>query len=109
MPDDVWDFDADAPDGCKFCGWAASGVLDAPRVTGNSGERRRWHPTQHPERLMERILLSSGGPVLDLFGGTGTTLRVAKRLGLDCDIVELDAGYCAAIAMETDSEITILE
>ncbi len=76
-------------------------VWEIPRVTGNSLERRAWHPTQHPERLMERIMALSNtgaGRFVDLFGGTGTTLRVAKRLGLPAAVVELDALYCEKMA-----------
>src|SRR5690606_29762098 len=36
VPDDVWEF---------------------PRIPGNSKERRAWHPTQHPEDLIRRIIL----------------------------------------------------
>lgn len=69
-------------------------VWDVPRVTGNSAERRSWHPTQHPERLMDRVITSStrvGERFVDLFGGTGTTLRCCRRLnrrGLVCELSE---------------------
>jgi site-specific DNA-methyltransferase (adenine-specific) len=79
VPDDVWDF---------------------PRVTGNSGERRPWHPTQHPEGLMERVVRLCGGPVVDLFAGTGTTLRVCKRLGIPCISAERCAIYCDHLRKE---------
>src|SRR5690606_20088968 len=58
-----------------------------PLCTG--GERLRnehglkLHPTQKPESLLHRVLLSSTAPgdvVLDPFFGTGTTGVVAKRL-----------------------------
>jgi len=42
------------------------------------------HPTQKPEALLERVIISSSNPgdiVLDPFFGTGTTGAVAKRLG----------------------------
>ncbi|MEE2952006.1 MAG: site-specific DNA-methyltransferase [Pseudomonadota bacterium] len=42
------------------------------------------HPTQKPEALLARIILSSSKPgdvILDPFFGTGTTGAVAKRLG----------------------------
>lgn len=50
------------------------------------------HPTQKPERLIERILLASSRPgdlVVDPFIGSGTTAVVAARLGrrfLGCDL-----------------------
>lgn len=80
VPDDVWDF---------------------PRVTGNSAERRTWHPTQHPEGLMERVVRLCGpyglpkpGGILDLFSGTGTVLRIAKRHNYPAIACELDPEYC---------------
>jgi site-specific DNA-methyltransferase (adenine-specific) len=82
VPDDVWDF---------------------PRVVGNAAERRTWHPTQHPEALLERIVLSSGGEslklVTDAFAGTGSLLRVAERLNLAALGFEQSAYYCKMIAM----------
>lgn len=78
-------------------------VFDFPRVTGNSRQRRRWHPTQLNEGLVERCLKMScvpGDKVLDLFSGTGTTLRVCRQLNLDCLSVEYDSLYCQKIADE---------
>lgn len=77
--------------------------FDFPRVTGNSKQRRSWHPTQLHEGLVERcvkLTTPPGGTVLDPFGGTGTTLRVCKRLELPCTLIEMDQGYCAKIAEE---------
>jgi DNA modification methylase len=78
-------------------------VFDYPRVTGNSKQRRDWHPTQLNEGLVERCLKLTtppGGTVLDPFAGTGTTLRVCKRLGFDCTLIEIDKDYCRKIAAE---------
>ena len=78
-------------------------VWDFTRVTGNSAQRRRWHPTQLNEGLVERALKFTtprGGSVLDPFGGTGTTLRVAKALGLSCTLIELSENYCERICAE---------
>lgn len=80
VPDDVWEF---------------------PRVVGNSVERREWIPTQHPEALMKRIYLLSGGTkILELFAGSGTGIRVAKRLGFDLDTVELSGDYIKRLRAE---------
>jgi len=54
------------------------------------------HPTQKPEALLARIMLSSTKPgdvVLDPFFGSGTTGAVAKRLGRDFVGIERDLGY----------------
>jgi modification methylase len=60
---------------------------------------KKIHPTQKPEGLLARVLLSSskaGDVVLDPFFGTGTTGAVAKRLGRHFIGVERDADYAAA-------------
>lgn len=78
-------------------------VFDFPRVTGNSKQRRPWHPTQLHEGLVERCVLLStkpGDTVIDAFSGTGTTLRVCKRLGRNTISIEMDPGYCQKIAEE---------
>jgi modification methylase len=74
-----------------------------PICTG--GERlkdsagRKTHPTQKPEALLARILLSAtnaGDVVLDPFFGSGTTGAAAKRLGRAFIGIERDEGYAAA-------------
>ncbi|MEN6367627.1 MAG: DNA methyltransferase [Thermoguttaceae bacterium] len=78
-------------------------VFDFTRVTGNSKQRRSWHPTQLNEGLVERCIkftTPAGGRVLDPFGGTGTTLRACKRLNLPCTLIELDPFYCSKIVEE---------
>jgi len=82
--------------------------FDFTRVTGNSKQRRKWHPTQLHEGLVERCIKLSCGTedaVIDAFSGTGTTLRVCKRLGISCLAIELDTNYCKNIANENDIEI----
>lgn len=78
-------------------------VFDFPRVTGNSKQRRNWHPTQLHEGLVERCIrltTPQGGTVLDPFAGTGTTLLVCKRLEMPCTLIEIDENYCNKIFEE---------
>jgi DNA modification methylase len=78
-------------------------VFDFPRVTGNSKQRRDYHPTQLHEGLVERAIkltTKEGDRVLDPFGGTGTTLRVCKQIKRRCTLIELDPMYCKKIAQE---------
>ena len=64
---------------------------DIPPVAPQGVERINY-PTQKPEQLIERAILSSsneGDIVLDCFAGSGTTAAVAEKLGrrwiaLDC-------------------------
>jgi modification methylase len=67
------------------------------RLKGDDG--KKVHPTQKPEALLYRVLLSSTNPgdvVLDPFFGTGTTGAVAKRLGRHFVGIERDKDYIAA-------------
>lgn len=78
-------------------------VWSFPRVTGNSKQRRAYHPTQLNEGLVERALLlttKEGDYVCDPFGGTGTTLRVCKRINRHCTLIEIDSMYCDKICEE---------
>lgn len=40
---------------------------------------------------------NEGNIVLDLFGGSGTTLIAAEQLGRKCYMMELDPHYCDVI------------
>lgn len=63
-----------------------SDVWDLPILPPSGNERRRggkW-PTQKPEALLERVILSTsskGNVVLDPYCGSGTTLVVAQKFG----------------------------
>ncbi|WP_424811444.1 site-specific DNA-methyltransferase [Roseococcus sp. YIM B11640] len=74
-----------------------------PLCTGNERLRdeagNKVHPTQKPEALLHRVLLSCtqrGDVVLDPFLGSGTTAAVAKRLGRRFIGIERDPTYAAA-------------
>jgi modification methylase len=59
----------------------------------------KLHPTQKPEALLHRVLLSSTSPgeiVLDPFLGTGTTAVVAKRLHRHFIGIERHPAYAEA-------------
>jgi modification methylase len=60
---------------------------------------KKVHPTQKPEALLARVILSSSRPgdlVLDPFFGAGTTGAVAARLGRRFIGIERDPAYAAA-------------
>jgi modification methylase len=74
-----------------------------PLCTGDErikdGNGKKLHPTQKPEALLARVILSSSRPddlVLDPFCGTGTTGAVAKRLGRRFVGLEREQSYAAA-------------
>jgi len=75
------------------------------RVAGTFGERRGWHGCQMPEQLLGRIIRAcsnEGESVLDPFGGSGTTLAVAKKLKRHFIGFELSAEYAANIQVRID-------
>jgi len=58
------------------------------------------HPTMKPlDLISNRIQISSkeNGIVLDLFGGSGSTLIACEQLNRKCYIMELDPAYCDVI------------
>jgi len=58
------------------------------------------HPTMKPVELIERAIRNSSKNrdiVLDLFGGSGTTLIAAERIGRSARLMELDPRYVDVI------------
>lgn len=58
------------------------------------------HPTQKPVALSARAIKNSsksGQIVLDLFGGSGSTLIACEQLKRKCRMMELDPHYCDVI------------
>src|SRR5262249_39253627 len=76
------------------------------RVCGTFKERAGWHGCQMPEQLLGRILRACSNPgdlVLDPFGGSGTTLVVAKKLARKWIGFELSPEYAAKIQKRLDA------
>jgi len=70
------------------------------RVAGTFAERRGWHGCQMPEQLLGRVIRACSQEndiVLDPFGGSGTTLAVAKKLNRHFLGFELSADYAQKI------------
>src|SRR6188768_1092654 len=77
--------------------WTIPLCTGEERLKGKDG--KKLHPTQKPEGLLARVLLSSSKPgdlVIDPFNGTGTTGAVAKRLGRRYIGFERDKVYAKA-------------
>ena len=61
---------------------------------------KRVHPTQKPVRMLSEIMTdfsTDKDSILDLFGGSGTTLIAAEQLNRKCYMMELDPHYCDVI------------
>lgn len=66
------------------------------------------HPTMKPIELMGRLIYNSsekGQNVLDMFGGSGSTLIACEQLGRKCFMMEYDPLYADAI-IERYEELT---
>lgn len=58
------------------------------------------HPTMKPVALISNeveISSNHGGIVVDLFGGSGSTLIACEKTGRKCFMMELDEHYCSVI------------
>lgn len=63
-------------------------------------DHKRYHPTQKPIKLAEWFLKrysKDGHIVIDLFGGSGSTLIACEQLDRTCYMMELDPKYCDVI------------
>ena len=70
-------------------------VIEHNRPTKNSE-----HPTMKPVSLIEQLIHNSskvGWAVLDIFGGSGSTLIACEQLKRSCYMMELDPRYCDVI------------
>ena len=82
----------------KFYGkgqFATTSVWNFDRPT-----QSKEHPTMKPLELLGEILLNAtieNDVVLDLFGGSGSTLIACEQLNRNCYMMELDPYYCQVI------------
>lgn len=88
------------------------------RVTSSDDDSDVWHvskdpiteyehPTQKPVALAERAIRNSterGQIVLDLFGGSGSSLIAAHNLGRRALVMDTDRGYCDVIVQRAERE-----
>ncbi len=99
LPDNTWIYrPQDAPPPYGFL--PEHDTWYFARVAGTFKERQGFHGCQMPEQLLGRIIRTSSNPrdvVLDPFGGSGTTLAVAKKLGRQWIGFELSKQYAARI------------
>ncbi|MGC8560562.1 MAG: DNA-methyltransferase [Phycisphaerae bacterium] len=97
LPDDTWIL---RPQDIPQAFQPDEDVWYVPRVCGTFRERAGWHGCQMPEQLLGRIIRASSNPgdvVLDPFGGSGSTLVTAKKLGRRFIGFELSEDYAKRI------------
>jgi DNA modification methylase len=75
-------------------------------------EVKRYHPTQKPIKLFNKILEDYSKPddlILDPFLGSGTTAVAAKILGRKCIGIEISEKYCEIAAKRLSQSVMQLE
>ena len=61
---------------------------------------KRVHPTQKPVRMLSEIMdrfSEDNASVMDVFGGSGSTMIACEQTGRKCLMMELDPHYCDVI------------
>jgi DNA modification methylase len=73
-------------------------IWDGFRKDSEKGEKR-VHPTQKPVKLFENIWskFNTGQVILDLFGGSGSTLMACEKTDRHCLMLELSPKFCDVI------------
>ena len=82
--------------GAELCGKRVGSVW----TVNKDGASTYVHPTQKPVALAEEALdktTRASASVLDLFGGSGSTLIACEKTSRDCRMMELDPKYCDVI------------
>jgi DNA modification methylase len=82
--------------GAELCGKRIGSVW----TINKDGAATYVHPTQKPVALPEEALdktTNRGALVLDLFGGSGSTLIACKKTSRQARLMELDPRYCDVI------------
>jgi len=75
-------------------------VWHFPKTSQTEREQCGGHATPKPLQLCARAILSSSREnenVLDVFGGSGSTLIACEQLNRNCYMMELDPYYCQVI------------
>jgi modification methylase len=84
--------------------WTLPICAGGERIKDEAGEKA--HPTQKPEALLHRVIVSTTNPgdvILDPFFGVGTTGAVAKRLGRSFIGIEREPKYIALARARIDA------
>ena len=84
---------------CLFNGNIDSGIKNESDLWQIKKDTNYVHPTQKPVELSERALgnHSSANNILDLFGGSGSTLIGCEKMKRRAFVMELDPKYCDVI------------
>ena len=70
----------------------------------NVSKEKTEHPCQIPEEIINKIIITTaneGDLIIDTFGGSGTTGKVAEDLGFDSIMYDIDSKYCEIMSERT--------
>lgn len=88
-------------------------VTNIINIKGNqNNEYSNVHKALFPENLVEYILtnfVKENGKVLDIFGGLGTTLIVAKKLNMNATMIEISKDYCRLAKERIDNNLNLFD
>lgn len=84
---------------CLFNGKIDESIKNESDLWEISKDKNYVHPTQKPVALCARALNnhSTAKNIVDLFGGSGSTLIACEQLNRKCFMCELDPHYCDVI------------
>ena len=80
--------------------WVGKGKFDKSVWEIDKPLKSDLHPTMKPIELIENALLNSSNKndlILDLFGGSGSTLIASEKNGRKARLMEIDPKYCDVI------------
>ena len=83
-----------------FDGFIDASIKNESDLWKISKDTKYKHPTQKPVELSSRAIKNSSKPqntILDIFGGSGSTLIACEKLNRKARIMELDPKYCDVI------------
>ena len=74
-------------------------------IKASEQSQSRVHPTQKPVALAEWCFqeFNAGNNVLDLFGGSGSTLIACEQSDKRCFVMELEPKYCDVIVQRWEN------
>lgn len=84
---------------CLFSGKVDKDITDETDLWLEQKDTNYLHPTQKPITLAARAMRNHKDVinVIDLFGGSGSTLIAAEQAKRNCYIMEIDPHYCDVI------------
>lgn len=83
----------------QMCRVQHGGAINHDHRHGGETQYERHHPSQKPVELSLQLFerFKAGTNIVDLFGGSGSTLIACEKTKRKCFMMELDEHYCSVI------------